>query len=231
MKVFAIDTSAKTTGAAVCEDEKLICGIQKNAGFTQSTMALPAVKDLFEKAKVTADGIDIFACTVGPGSFTGVRIGVSLVKGLAFGKNKICIGVSTLEALSYNIKADGAVVVAVMDARQNRYYHALFKVDGDSRTRLCEDDVGTPEEIAGKLSVIDSVIYFVGDGYDAMKALFPAAKETPRDLIYPSGHGVALAALAKYGTSSAEERKNFTDQRLSPVYLRPSQAERNISKE
>ena len=129
MKILAIDTSAKTATAALTDGRRLLSLYTQNVGLTHSETMLPMVEALLRDAKTDVDEIDMFACAVGPGSFTGVRIGVSLVKGLAFGKNKICVGVSTLESLARNIEVEGALIVPVMDARRERLYSAVFKYE------------------------------------------------------------------------------------------------------
>lgn len=229
MKILAIDTSAKLACAALCDDDKPISVYSQNAGFTQSETALPIIETMLKSANISTDYIDIFACTTGPGSFTGVRIGVSLIKGLAFGKNKICVGVSSLDALARGIDADGAVVVPVMDARSGRLYNAIFRREGKKTVRLCPDRVSTASELAEELKSIKEDIYFVGDGYEIIKAVFPAAKDTPTEKRDTSGYLVALAALEKYKNASEEEKARFNDVFLSPEYLRPSQAERNLA--
>ena len=229
MKILAIDTSAKLACAALCDGKEPVALYTQNAGFTQSETALPIIESLLKNAKCSVDDIDVFACTTGPGSFTGVRIGVSLVKGLAFGKNKMCVGVSSLEALAHAVDISGAVIVPVMDARSDRLYNAIFRRDGDELVRMSPDRISTSRELSDELSSMNSDVYFVGDGYDIMKKAFPAAKDTPYQLRCANGYSVALAALEKLDRASEEEAARFTDTLLFPEYLRPSQAERNLS--
>ena len=229
MKILAIDTSAKTATAALTDGRRLLSLYTQNVGLTHSETMLPMVEALLRDAKTDVDEIDMFACAVGPGSFTGVRIGVSLVKGLAFGKNKICVGISTLESLARNIEIDGALIVPVMDARRERLYSAVFKYESGKYLRLKNDDANPVDKIAEEISKYGGDIYFVGDGYDIIGKAVEIKNKTPEALRLPSGYSAALAALDKYESAPEEERKNFTDALLSPDYLRPSQAERILT--
>ena len=228
MKILALDTSAKTASVALCDGRVPIAADTRNAGLTHSETMLPTVVSLLRDAKVDVDDIDMFACTVGPGSFTGVRIGVSVIKGLAFGKNKICVGVSTLESLARNIDGDG-MIVPIMDARRSRLYSAIFKKEHGFLTRLTNDDAKTVEELTEELEKYGHEIYFVGDGYDIMKNAFVSTKETPEALRCSNAYSFAMAALDKYEKADDGERKKMCDILLSPEYLRPSQAERTLT--
>ncbi len=229
MKILAIDTTAKTAAGAVCDDAKEICGFAVTGGFTHSETMLPEIDRLLKKAKLSISDIDMLAVSAGPGSFTGVRIGVSLIKGLAFGRNIPCVGVSSLEALSENADGIGGRFIAcpVMDARRNQLYNAIFLCDGDRKERLCEDRLISAEELASELSELSLPVYFFGDGYDIAKAAFPQANDTPQERILQNGASVAKVAFKAY--AKAEDKSVFTDFALSPSYLRPSQAEREYN--
>ena len=224
MKILAIDTTAKTATAALTEDEKLIGLTILNTPNTHSVTLLPAIEGLLNGASVTAGDIDLFVCSAGPGSFTGVRIGTSTVKGLAYAQNKTCIGISALEALAENITADNCVICPVMDARRGQLYNALFLCEGGKLTRLCEDRLISVFDLEEELKkYTDKKIYLCGDGYDIAKGAFEAVKteDTPTILQYQSAYSVALCAL-----EAAERKLLTTDVELSPIYLRASQAER-----
>lgn len=229
MKILAIDTTAKTAAGAICDNGNVICSFAVTGGFTHSETMLPEIDRLLEKAKLSISDIDIFAVSAGPGSFTGVRIGVSLIKGLAFGRNVPCVGVSSLEALSRNADGIGGRFIAcpVMDARRNQLYNAFFLCDDDRRERLCEDRLVSAEKLAAELSEFSLPIYFFGDGYDIAKKAFPQASDTPKELILQNGVSVAKTAFEVY--TKAEDKSVFTDFALSPSYLRPSQAEREYN--
>ena len=227
MKILAIDTSAKSAGVALTDGRRPIAVYTQNVGLTHSETILPMIEVLLKNAKTDIDQIDMFACTVGPGSFTGVRIGVSTIKGLAFGKNKICVGVSTLESLARNIKVKNSVIVPVIDARQSRLYNAVFTYDGEKYIRITDDKTSTAAELADEIQKYGSGIYYVGDGYDIINQVAPSSVETPEILKLPSGYSTAVAALEKY--ELMENKEIFKDTMLFPEYLRPSQAERSIS--
>ncbi|MGN0661063.1 MAG: tRNA (adenosine(37)-N6)-threonylcarbamoyltransferase complex dimerization subunit type 1 TsaB, partial [Oscillospiraceae bacterium] len=139
MIILGIDTSAQTASAAVCSEDRIIACGSVNAKLTHSQTIMPLVTSLLEAAHISLDGIDAFAVSKGPGSFTGIRIGVSAVKGLAFAKSKPCIGVSTLSALAYNMLGFDGIICPVMDARCSQVYNAVFRISGGAPERLCPD--------------------------------------------------------------------------------------------
>ncbi len=229
MKILAIDTTAKTAAGAICDGDKTLCAFSVTGGFTHSETMLPEVDGLFEKSGLAPKDIDMFAVSAGPGSFTGVRIGVSLIKGLAFGRSAACVGVSSLDALSENGIGIGGKFIAcpVMDARRSQLYNALFLIESGKKERLCEDRLISSADLANELSGFSLPIYFFGDGYKIAKAAFPAAQETPEELILQSAPSVAAVARRVY--ENATDKNIFTDLALSPSYLRPSQAEREYN--
>lgn len=229
MKILAIDTTAKTATGAICEDENVLDSFQITAGLTHSETMLPEIDKLFEKTSFSPDDIDLFAVSSGPGSFTGVRIGVALIKGLAFGKGKPCVGVSTLEALCRGGAPIGGDFIAcgVMDARRSQLYSATFSCSGGEFSRLCEDRLISSGDLARELSEFSLPVYFFGDGYEIARGAFPTAKETPPELIYQNAASVADVARRIYLAS--DNRSAFTDVSLSPTYLRASQAEREYN--
>ncbi|MDD4771980.1 MAG: tRNA (adenosine(37)-N6)-threonylcarbamoyltransferase complex dimerization subunit type 1 TsaB [Eubacteriales bacterium] len=227
MLIFAIDTTATTASAALTEDTKLIAQFSINKINTHSETLLPMVKSIFDNLNVNISDIDLLACSEGPGSFTGVRIGVATIKGLAFGSNTACCGVSTLEALAFNLEntAQDAVVCPVMDARRSRVYNALFR-NGE---RLAPDRIIALPELLNELKKHDAPVYFTGDGYSLAheNIMLPNIRNTPELLRYQSAYSVAVVAYRKYNLSSTR----CSDIDLSPVYLRQSQAERTAQKQ
>ncbi len=228
MIILAIDTTAKTSSAALTEDERLIGLSVLNTQNTHSVTLLPSVKEMLDGAGMTVKDVDLFVCSAGPGSFTGVRIGAATVKGLAFADGARCIGVSSLEALAMNIAYGSGTVCAVMDARRGQLYNALFEIKNGVLTRLTPDRVITKDELKEELAGHKEKIYIVGDGYAiAREALMSLdCPETSEILKYQNGYSVAMLGLKKYSALSEEERKGLTASALSPVYLRASQAER-----
>lgn len=224
MKILALDSTAIVSTVAICEDEKLLAQFTINNGNTHSETLLPMIEASLKVLKLTTDDIDLFACSAGPGSFTGVRIGAATIKGLAFNRNKPCAPVSSLDALAHNLLYANGIVCPVMNARRSQLYNALFLCEDGRITRLCEDrliSVFDLEEELKKYS--DQKIHICGDGYDIAKNAFTQIKteNTPLLLQYQSAYSVALCAL-----EASKQELLTTDIELSPVYLRASQAER-----
>ena len=228
MLILALDSTAQVGSVALCQDETLIAEYTLNTGHTHSETLLPMVESVLKIAGYTVDDVDLFVCTSGPGSFTGVRIGASTVKGIAFGKGKPCIGVSTLEALALNGIALDGILCPSMNARRQQVYNALFDCCGASLSRLCEDRALAITELEDELAekYPDRPVYLMGDGatlvYDALRdTLGERLILLPERLIHQSGYNTAMAGLRLY-----REGVRSTDTELAPVYLRPSQAER-----
>ena len=228
MLILALDSTAQVGSVALCEDEKLIAEYTINTGHTHSETLLPMVESVLKIAGYTVDDVDLFVCTAGPGSFTGVRIGAATVKGIAFGKNQPCIGVSTLETLALNGVVLNGILCPSMNARRQQVYNALFASDGTSLTRLCEDRALAITELGEELATKcpDLPVYLMGDGaklvYDALsESLGERLVMLPERLIHQSGYNTAMVGLRLY-----RDGVRTTDFELAPVYLRPSQAER-----
>ncbi len=228
MIILAIDSTAKTSTVALTDNEKLIGLSVLNTNNTHSTTLLPSVENMLSGAGMTVDDIELFVCSAGPGSFTGVRIGAATVKGLAFAGNKKCIGVSSLQALAMNITSGSGIVCAVMDARRNQLYNALFEISEGSLRRLTPDRVITKDELSAELSEYKGKIYIVGDGYAIAKEALCSldCPETSETVKYHNAYSVALLGLKNYCALSESEKEGLTAATLSPVYLRASQAER-----
>lgn len=221
MKILALDSTALTATVALCEDEKLLAEYTINNGNTHSETILPMISSMLDLFGCEMSAIDAFACSAGPGSFTGVRIGAATLKGLAFDRQKPCVGVSTLEALAYNVKGCGKIICAVMNARRGQVYNALFSSDGE---RLCDDRALSIEELAAELVEKNAEVVVCGDGTDITLDGFGGrvkATAAPNRLVCQSAYSVAQVALR-----NIREGKEVTDVELTPVYLRLSQAER-----
>lgn len=216
--LLSVDSSAVTASVALTDGDKVIKSEFINAGLTHSETLLPMIKRVMEG--YSFNDLESIAVTAGPGSFTGVRIGVATVKGLAFESNIPCISVSTLEAIAYNFTDENAVICAVMDARRMQFYNALFSVNNGKIERLCDDRAISIDDLKKDLAQYERVI-IAGDGAELcynhlnMDNAF-LADESRR---YQNGVGVAKSALNKVKISAKE---------LMPVYLRLSQAEREL---
>lgn len=225
MKILAFDSTAKIASVAVLEDERLLGIYNIDNGLTQSELLLPMAENLLKSLRLTFDDIELLAVSVGPGSFTGVRIGVSLVKGIAFGKNIPCAAVSTLEALAENMRGLDGLLVPAMDARRGQLYTAIFRSQGGKLERLTDDMAISVTELMERLSELsDENIYISGDGYKVAKAALStldSIKETPELLIPESAFSVGRVAFRKFKAGEI-----LSDTEISPTYLRLPQAER-----
>ncbi len=224
MKILALDSTAVVASLAVCEDEKLLSVFTVNNGNTHSETLLPMVESSLKLLGLSANDIDLFALSEGPGSFTGVRIGAATVKGLAFGKDKPCVGVSTLEALAQNLSGFNGIICPAMNARRNQVYTAIFQCKDGEIERLTEDMAIAVTELEDKLETYDLPIYLCGDGDFLLYESKTRKKDygfVPEPLRYQNGYSVCKCAFAKYNAGKVK-----TDLAIAPTYLRPSQAER-----
>lgn len=224
MKILAVDSSAKSASVAVAENGRLISECFVNNALTHSRTLMPMVDNVLSQADMTLADIDAFCVNVGPGSFTGIRIGVAAVKGLAMCGDIPCAGVSTLESIAYNFADENCVVCAAMDARCNQVYTALFRCDGISVTRICEDKAISVDELGEELLRYDGKIYLAGDGAElCLRAFGEKVKNavlSGENRRYQRAFGAALAA---------EKNNEFMPSALlAPVYLRLPQAEREL---
>lgn len=216
--ILSVDSSAVTASVALTDGENVINNEFVNVGLTHSETLLPMIKRVLGDTKVS--DLDAIAVTAGPGSFTGVRIGVATVKGLAFEKNIPCISVSTLEAIAYNFADENIIVCAVMDARRMQFYNALFEIKNGNAIRLCDDRAISITDLREDLKKYDRVV-IAGDGaklcFDNIN--LDNCTLAPNDKMYQNGIGVSRAA---------KDKKKISASSLMPVYLRLSQAEREL---
>lgn len=216
--ILAIESSAVTASAALCEGEHTVKSEFVNAGLTHSETLLPMIHRVM--GSVPFEALDAIAVTVGPGSFTGVRIGVATAKGLAFPNNTPCIPVSALETIAYNFTGENAVICAVMDARRMQFYNALFRVSGGVPERLTPDRAIALEDLRQELQGYEKVI-LAGDGAAicAENLCLPHCFLAEEERRFQ--HAVSVAMAAQY-------KKSLPPKELMPVYLRQSQAEREL---
>ncbi len=218
MKILAIDSTANTSTVAVLENDKLLSVYTANIKNTHSETLLPMVKSVLETLKLSVDDIDAFAVSEGPGSFTGVRIGVATIKGLAFGKNKRCIGVSTIEALAQNLEGFEGIVCPIMNARRGQVYTGAF-LNGK---RILDDQCMLLCDLIPMLEAYGEPIYFVGDGYSLIEGMESSKfRHVPEALRYQSAYSVGKIAYEKL-----QKGEYTTDNDLRVEYLRKPQAER-----
>ena len=225
MKLLAMESSATACSAALCEDETLIAQSFQNNGLTHSRTLLPMISSLLETCGTTLHEVDLIAVAAGPGSFTGLRIGVAAAKGLAWTEDKPCAACSTLESMAWNLAHTGMEICAVMDARRNQVYNARFLGTGDGLTRLCPDRAIALAELAAELKKSGNPQILVGDGanlcYTTLKEQGLDVRLAPPHLRYQSAWGVARCAL-----DLARAHQLTSAAGLAPNYHRLSQAER-----
>lgn len=225
MLILGIDTAAAPCCAAVYDTDKqqTLGSFVINNKLTHSVTLMPVVSDLLRNSGITTEDIDLFAVANGPGSFTGLRIGISAVKGMAFAASKPCAAVSTLEAMAYNVAICDGIVCAAIDARCNQVYTATFLNDNGTVTRLTDEECLKADELAARLSEYDGDIILVGDGAQLVKK---AADEqgidtrlAPDPLRFQTGYGVCLAAM---------NAERIAPEQLMPMYLKLPQAQREL---
>ena len=220
MIVLALDSSGAAASAAVTEDERLLSSFSVSSAQKHSATLLPMAETALACAGKKLSDVDLFAVVAGPGSFTGVRIGVSLVKGLAFGGEKPVCAVSSLEALAYNLCGFEGIACPVMDARRGQFYNALFR---DGR-RLTEDRLISASDLEKELASYGVPVRMTGDGYASARQLVHAENvvDTPHRLTVSDAYSAAICGYRNYLAGVGV----YTDRTIQPVYLRPSQAER-----
>lgn len=219
--ILAADSTATVATVALRRGGETLGEYSVNAGNTHSVTLLPMIEELLKSCSLTLDDIDIFAVSQGPGSFTGVRIGASVIKGLAFKDEKPCVGVSTLDALAYNLRGIDGIICPCMNARRDQVYTAFFRGDGKDAERLTEDMALSITELKEALSEYDENVWFCGDGYFLVENLTDT--HPPEKLRLQSAASVAAIAERIYDDA---EDKTFHPDALVPTYLRKPQAER-----
>ena len=225
MLILAFETSAKSASVALSMDGKLLGESYQNTGLTHSQTLMVMAQDLLKQCGYGPQDLDAVAVAAGPGSFTGVRIGVAAAKGLAWGLEKPCYGVSTLESMVLGLGAFEGTVCPVMDARRSQVYNALFEAREGRLTRLAEDRAISLEDLAAQLQTAKQPIYLVGDGSEltwrTLKDRVPGLVKPAEHRMHQRGAGVALAACEAIARGESGDAAA-----LEPNYLRLSQAER-----
>lgn len=224
MKILALETSAKAVSAAVTENGTILSFGYQNTGLTHSRTLMPIVDHILENINLTLSEMDAIAVANGPGSFTGIRIGVAAAKGLAFGADKAVIGVSTLAAMSRNVALIDGLIICAMDARRNQIYNALFEAKNSQAFRLTPDRAISLADLVEELRDDPRPKIAVGDGAQLCAVALETAgipcRLAPPQLIMQNAASVALEAesLARHGGL-------LHAQDLLPIYLRPAQAD------
>ena len=221
MLILAFETSAKAASVALMQDEKIIGSSYQNTGLTHSQTLMVMAEDLLKQCGFAPSNVSHVAVAAGPGSFTGVRIGVAAAKGFAWGGEIPCCGVSTLEAMALWLGESDGYICCAMDARRSQVYNAIFRAENGKLTRVCEDRAISVADLCAQLAALDGPIYLVGDGSLLCKKAFPDAILPPEHRMHQRAEGVAIAARA-----AIDRGETCDGNALTPNYLRLSQAER-----
>ena len=196
-----------------------------NTKQTHSQTLMPMVESVLKLTNKTLDDVTCMAVSAGPGSFTGVRIGVSCVKGLSMTRNIPCAGVSTLRAMAENARQLTGIVCAVMDARCGQVYNALFRAEDGKLTRLCDDRALPIAELLEECKTFTEKIYLVGDGAELCYKTFGAIRA---ELLLPQLRFQRASGVAMAAQEMVENGQTVTPDALMPIYLRLPQAEREL---
>ena len=225
MLLLAFETSAKAASAALFDEKNLLAESYQNTGMTHSQTLMVMAEDLLKQCGKKAQDVTAVAVAAGPGSFTGVRIGVAAAKGFAWGAQIPCYGMSTLESMAYSLGIHQGYVCPVMDARRSQVYNALFYVNQGVPERITEDRAIALSQLGAELKKLNGPVFLVGDG---SILCYNTLLEEGIDLILPQPHrmhqravGVGLAALQAIARGETGDGAALT-----PNYLRLSQAER-----
>lgn len=225
MKILSIDSSSVTASVAITENGIVLAENFINNGLTHSQTLMPMVEQTLAESGISIKDIDLFAITNGPGSFTGVRIGIASVKGIADALNKKCLAVSTLEAIAEPLKNENVIACAVMDARCNQVYTATFQ----NGKRLCEDKAVLIDELGEELKQYNKKVVFIGDGsvlcYEKLADIITECETADEKIRYI--HAKSIGFISEEKISKGEEP--IDAENLVPFYLRLPQAERELS--
>lgn len=229
MRILAFETSAKAASVALLQDGQLLGEYMQNSGQTHSRTVMKMAEDLLCNCDLTAKDVDAVGCAAGPGSFTGVRIGLAAAKGFAWGRELPLVGVSTLEAMAKNVAVSDGYYCAVMDARRSQVYTAIFEMKDGNFRRITEDAAISLEELGEKLKVLEKSKFLVGDGavlcYNTLGRSVQGLYLMPEHLRMQRAAGVALLAWEQLQSGVITPAGE-----LAPNYLRLSQAERERQK-
>ena len=227
MKILGIDSSAKSASAAITQDGKILSSFYINTGLTHSQTLMPMIDNVLKCAGISLSDIDLIAVNKGPGSFTGIRIGVAAAKGLADTSQIKCCGVSTLKSMAYNLLPFNCIACCVMDARCSQVYTAIFRICDGNVERLIDDVAMSLNDLCECLKGYDCKKILVGDGADLC---YNAFKEHLDNIeiaseAYKNQNAVGVCFSAAY----SDNYEMINGNELVPEYLRLPQAERELN--
>lgn len=228
MKVLALETSGNNCSVALLDEDKVIADFNCNTGTTHSQNLMPMVDQVLKFTEIELNDVDLLASSIGPGSFTGLRIGIATVKGMALSLNKKVVGVPSLLGLAYNVPSFCGIICSVLDARNDNVYAALYKRENEKIVMIGDYISDNIEVLIAELKKHNEKIFFVGDGAVSYKDRFveefaDKAKFLPYYLNFQTAVSVAKAAIDK------AKNNEFNDYNtIMPLYLKKSQAERML---
>jgi tRNA threonylcarbamoyladenosine biosynthesis protein TsaB len=223
MLILAIDTSTRTAGVSLLKNDEILSEVFINLGINHSIVLLPALHDLCKFSRIELSSVDLFVCTIGPGSFTGLRVGASTIKGLALATGRPVVGVSTLEALAFNIIDSKMLICPMLDAKKNQVYTALYRAGHDNVLEKRENERVT--DIEEFLESIDEETIFVGDGSIKNAELIGDILPGRSCFASACNQYVRAAAVGLLGKRKYYEGDILDLITFTPIYLRPSEAE------
>ena len=225
MKVLGVDTSSRSLSVAITEGSKVLTKFNGGASLRHSQDLIPAIKNLLKSTGLGLEDLDGFALSIGPGSFTGLRIGLAAAKGFAFSLGRPVVGISSLKALAYNLSGSEYLVASILDARRGEYYIAVNRFNGSSIENILADSVMPPDELIDYIKSLKEKVAFVGDGVCRLRdvideQLGDSAILPLPDAIYPSVSNIARLAHKRLDSGDADDIDTLT-----PNYIRKSDAE------
>ncbi len=225
MKILALDTSSVVATVAVMEDDKLVGEYTLNHKMTHSQRLIPMIEELMKNCELKPKDIDIFATSLGPGSFTGLRIGAATIKAMAQALGRPVVGIPTLEALAYNLPFSGEAVCPIIDAQKNLVYTARYIWQGNGFVETHLQEVAEIDKLLERLGSLKERVIFLGDAIEKYRGLIEAELKQlaiipPAAVRMPKASSVALLAWERSRRGEVEEASH-----LVPIYMRKSQAE------
>ncbi len=229
MLILGIETSAHPASVSILQDGKIIAEVYIHTSFTHSKTLMPMVNSALELTELSISDVDLIAVSNGPGSFTGVRIGIASAKGLALPNNTNCIGISSLEALAYNLydTESDLTIYSCIDARVKQSYNAVYKLTDGKISVLREPRVISNEDIINEIEALPekNTVVLVGDNLELFSSLKDKVKFAGYNQCYQRASSVAMAASLKYDSNT-----NYDSALVQPVYLQLPQATRELNK-
>lgn len=227
MKILALETATLAGGVALMDEARLIAEYRLHVEMRHSERLLSAIDRLLSDSGTSVSDLNAIAVSIGPGSFTGLRVGLSTAKGLAMGSGKPLITVPTLEAMAACFPYTGALVAPMLDARRQEVYWALFDMQTGQPVRIISEEAASPEGVLESVGRFDRPVLFVGEGAEKYRELLSAGRSgralfAPRSLQFPSA-----AAVAELGLAQLKKGETHLPEEVVPFYLRASTAELN----